>query len=66
MTSTDIKSLLEKQKIYYKSGVTIPVSFRIDQLKKLYAAVKKYETEINDALTIPLQSTPLADIPPQR
>ena len=54
MTSTDIKSLLEKQKIYYKSGVTIPVSFRIDQLKKLYAAVKKYETEINNALTADL------------
>ncbi len=51
MTSEQIKELLEKQRNYYKSGVTIPVKFRIEQLKKLYATVKKYQTEINDALT---------------
>ena len=50
MTNEQISSLLEKQKAYYKSGVTIPVKFRIEQLKKLYATVKKYETEVNDAL----------------
>lgn len=50
MTSQEIKSLLEKQREYYRSGATIPVNFRIEQLKKLYAAVKKYQTEINDAL----------------
>ena len=50
MTSEQIKSLLEKQRAYYKSGVTVPVEFRIEQLKKLYATVKKYETEVNDAL----------------
>jgi len=51
MTSEEIKNLLEKQRKYYKSGATIPVDFRIEQLKKLYQTVKKYETEINDALT---------------
>lgn len=51
MTSEQISSLLEKQRKYYKSGVTIPVKFRIEQLKKLYATIKKYETEVNDALT---------------
>ncbi len=51
MTSEQIKELLEKQRKYYKSGVTIPVKFRIEQLKKLYATVKKYEKEVNDALT---------------
>ena len=51
MTNEQINSLLEKQKAYYKSGATIPVKFRIEQLKKLYATVKKYETEVNDALT---------------
>ena len=50
MTSDQISSLLQKQKEYYKSGATIPVDFRMEQLKKLYAAVKKYETEVNDAL----------------
>ena len=50
MTNEQIQSLLEKQRAYYKSGATIPVKFRIEQLKKLYATVKKYETEVNDAL----------------
>ena len=54
MTSTEIQSLLSKQREYYKSGVTIPVKFRIEQLKKLYATIKKYETEVNDALTADL------------
>lgn len=49
MTSEQIAGLMEKQRTYSKSGVTIPVEFRIVQLKKLYAAVKKYEAEINDA-----------------
>ena len=50
MTSEQIQSLLEKQRVYYKSGATISVNFRIEQLKKLYATVKKYETEVNNAL----------------
>ena len=50
MTSQEIQALLEQQRAYYRSGATIPVQFRIAQLKKLYAAVKRYETEINDAL----------------
>lgn len=50
MTSQEIQTLLEKQKTYYKSGVTIPVDFRIKQLKKLYQTVKKYQDEVNDAL----------------
>lgn len=49
MSEQEIKSLLKKQREYYKSGATLPVKFRIEQLKKLYAAVKKYETEIVDA-----------------
>ena len=50
MTGEQIKALLEKQRSYYKSGITIPVKYRIEQLKKLYATVKKYENEVNDAL----------------
>lgn len=47
---TRITSLLEKQRAYYKTGITIPVKFRITQLKKLYEAVGKYESEIKAAL----------------
>lgn len=54
MTNEEIRNLLEKQRAYFRSGVTVPVKFRIEQLKKLYAVVKKYETEISDALTADL------------
>lgn len=47
----DIEEILIRQKTYFKSGVTLPVKFRIEMLKKLYRAVKKYETEITGALT---------------
>ena len=50
MTNQEISTLLERQQTFYRSGATIPVSFRIAQLKKLYAAVRKYEAEINAAL----------------
>lgn len=50
MTSQEIQSLLEKQRAYYRSGATIPVKFRVEQLSKLYETVKKYQNEINDAL----------------
>ncbi len=50
MESKQIDELLEKQRRFYQSGATIPVGFRIQQLKKLYAAVKKYENDIQKAL----------------
>ena len=46
----NITELLEKQRAYFQSGETLPVSFRIAMLKKLYAAVRAYETEIATAL----------------
>ncbi|MBR3995744.1 MAG: aldehyde dehydrogenase [Clostridia bacterium] len=50
MTSLEIQNLIDKQRAFYKSGKTISVKFRIEQLKKLYSTVKKYEMEVNDAL----------------
>ena len=46
-----IDQLLESQRAYFRSGATLPVKFRIEMLKKLYAAIDKYENEIADALT---------------
>ena len=54
MTNEQISSLLEKQRTFYKSGATIPIKFRIEQLKKLYTTIQKYDTQINDALTADL------------
>lgn len=50
MTESEIQELIKKQRSFYKSGATISTSFRTEQLKKLYIAVKKYEDEINNAL----------------
>ena len=50
MTQQEIQALLEKQRTYYRSGATIPIKFRIEQLKKLYTTVEKYQDEIIDAL----------------
>ena len=58
MKKQEIESLLEKQKEYFKSGVTLPVSFRIRQLDKLYAAVQKYTEAISDALALDLGKSP--------
>lgn len=47
----NIDEILESQRRYFQSGATLPVKFRVEMLKKLYNAVKKYETEIGLALT---------------
>lgn len=51
MTEAEIKDLLDKQREFYKSGATIPVSYRITQLEKLYATVVEKEADISRALT---------------
>lgn len=50
MTAEKIGQILDMQKTFFKSGRTLPVSFRIEMLKKLYQTVGKYEREIADAL----------------
>ncbi len=50
MTQDEIHSLLEKQRAYYRTGATLPVSFRIRQLKKLYASIQAHEPQISQAL----------------
>ena len=54
MSYQGIKELLESQRSYFLSGKTLTVKFRIEQLKKLYATVKKYENQICDALNADL------------
>lgn len=50
MSDQNIKEILDAQREFYLSGKSLPVKFRIAQLQKLYATVKKYENEICDAL----------------
>ena len=50
MDSTQIDNILQLQRDFYDSGATIPVSFRKEQLKKLYQAIQKYQPQIAEAL----------------
>lgn len=54
MDKQSIEQLLEAQRAYFASGATLSVKFRIEQLKRLYAAIKESETEILAALTADL------------
>ena len=50
MTEQEIKSLVARQRKYFQTGATLPVSVRITALRGLYTAIVKYENEIHDAL----------------
>jgi len=50
----EIDVIVQKQRAYFQSGATLPVGFRIAMLKKLLAAVNKYEKQIGQALTADL------------
>ena len=39
MTEQEIKELVTKQRRYFQTGATLPVSTRIDALHRLYAAI---------------------------
>ena len=43
---------------YFNSGITKPYAFRKEQLKKLQAAVKKYEKQLHEALYADLKKSP--------
>lgn len=45
-----IAKMVDTQREYFKSGQTYDVKFRIKHLKKLYEIIKKYQSEISDAL----------------
>ena len=59
MTEQEIKSIIEKQRVFFDEGNTLPVKNRIAVLKKLYAAIKANEKEITDALTTDLGKSAL-------
>ena len=46
-----IPEILATQRAFFHSGATLDVNFRIAQLKKLSAGIKKYESQIQAALT---------------
>jgi aldehyde dehydrogenase (NAD+) len=49
---------LMQMRSYYNSGITKPFAFRREQLQKLRDAVRKYETQLHEALYIDLKKSP--------
>ncbi len=50
MTETEIKNIVERQRAFFATGKTLDVNYRIEMLKKIKAAIYKYEKEICTAI----------------
>ncbi|GAB2588607.1 aldehyde dehydrogenase [Spirosoma areae] len=50
MNQQQIIDVVQKQRDFFNSGKTLDVNFRIEHLKKLKAAFKKYESEMIEAV----------------
>ena len=50
MSHPDFKTLLDQQHQFFATGATLPIDFRIEQLKRLKSLLQTHESEIADAL----------------
>ena len=50
MNQEQISAIVEKQRVYFQTGATLPVDVRINALKKLKKAIIENETAIREAL----------------
>lgn len=53
-TEKEIEQIVATQRKFFRTGATLPIKWRIEQLKKLKAAVIAHATEFEDALTADL------------
>lgn len=58
MKQTEINKIIEKQRIFYESGVTMEVEYRIKALRKLQKALLENESTIAQALGTDLGKSP--------
>ena len=49
-SESEITSIVERQRNYFRTGETLPVKFRLQQLKKLRRAILENESKLEDAL----------------
>lgn len=54
----NISQIVNNQRAFFETGASKSVSFRKEALKGLYAAIKKYESEISEALFNDLGKSP--------
>lgn len=50
MKQAEIERIIQKQRNFFNSGVTLDANYRVQALKRLRETVLKYETEINAAV----------------
>jgi aldehyde dehydrogenase (NAD+) len=48
--NSKIAQIVEKQRLFFRSKLTLDLKFRLAQLKKLYLFIKRHENEIIDAV----------------
>src|SRR5690348_7004556 len=58
MQDDDFKTILQGQRHFFESGVTLLVDYRIEQLKKLNSLIDSHENEIIEALKQDLNKPP--------
>src|SRR5258708_4513272 len=59
MQGSYFNTLLKRQRDFFSRGNTLPIEFRIEQLKKLKSLIPAYEEELMIALQNDLQKTPM-------
>ncbi len=58
-TQETVRALVEKQRAFFRTGATLDVNFRIEQLKKLRQAVLDHRDELEAALYEDLNKSPI-------
>lgn len=56
-TKEDIQRIVDNQRVFFKSGKTLDVNWRKEQLKKLRSAIETHEQEMAEALALDLGRT---------
>ena len=57
-TQAEIRKIVENQRSFFRSGKTLDISWRLEQLKKLKQALSDHEAEIEEALHEDLGRSP--------
>ncbi len=52
MTTEELKKILEDQKVFFATGKTLDIEFRLKNLKRLRSLILQYENELRHALYI--------------
>ena len=58
-TQETVHAIVEKQRAYFRTGATLDVDFRIEQLKKLKKAVLDHKELLEKALWEDLRKSPV-------